>query len=871
MNPCPNLPARLQSERKRVLIVGGGFGGAYAARRLGRTLGTRADFEVVLISDQNYLLFTPMLHEVAAGDLHAPDIVAPLRQLLKGVRCIEGDVTAIDLQGRCVEYAVGPQRRAQRMHFDYLLLAPGAVTNFFGMDGVAENASTMKTLADAALLRNRMVALLEDAATEPDAATRRRLMTFVVAGGGFAGVETMGAISEFLRDTVRRYPELDPSVLRCVLVHSGDGILPELDARLGRIAHERLRRRGVEFLLGTRVTGYDEWTVRLSRGEPIPANTLVWTAGTMPAPMLEELPVERVRGRLKVNQCLELAGHEGVVWAVGDSAAVPDGDGGLHPPTAQHGIRQGLAAAQNIEAAVAGKRPKPFAFATIGQMASLGHYTGVAQILGFRFSGFVAWWLWRSVYLAKLPGVARKLRVAIQWTLDWFFPRQVEQLVTRKELEQVQRLARQVDGDLSTTGQSTQRTEGGRGGSKRPESPADRDTRPAPLGRSSASDILQDVLQRAGKSPEQNLDIAFVTVEVAEDLLQQTAATHASVWLLAPEVVDSLKIADLGCRLEDAEQRALRAAAVAPTCGTAISSDIEVHAHEADGSHDVVVCIGVGGGAKLAILLHRGEPFPDGVGASVDHAVQPLLTALRKQSWIERLETEWAAAKTHLEAEVHDLQQPLTTLRLGIHTLLERAQDLQDRDLVEAAKGLVADTERVVASAKALAQSRRAAGAELQSADPLETVRMLKRQLVEQARAKSIVLHFTLPEEQAEVSLDPKWFARVLQNLVDNAIKYSPKGSFIAVRAEFTASEFVLHVDDEGPGFAPADLKGLFMPGFGGSAVPTAGEPQTGMGLWIARQAMRAMGGRLWIDRGVRIGARVSLALPRSRMAAESR
>lgn len=871
MNSFANPRARLQSEPKRVLIVGGGFGGAYAARRLGRTLGTRADFEVVLISDQNYLLFTPMLHEVAAGDLHAPDIVAPLRQLLKRVRCIEGEVTAIDLEARCVDCAAGPQRRTQRMRFDHLLLAPGAVTNFFGMDGVAENASTMKTLADAALLRNRMIALLEDAATEPDAATRRRLMTFVVAGGGFAGVETMGAISEFLRDTVRRYPELDPSMLRCVLVHPGDGILPELGARLGGIAYERLRRRGVEFLLGTRVIGYDDWIVRLSRGEPIPANTLVWTAGTRSAPVVEELPVEKVRGRLKVNQYLELAGHEGVVWAVGDSAAVPDGHGGLHPPTAQHGIRQGLAAAHNIEAAVAGTKPKPFAFATIGQMASLGHCTGVAQILGIRFSGFVAWWLWRSVYLAKLPGVARKLRVAIQWTLDWFFPRQVEQLVTRKELEQVQRLARQVGGDLVTTSQFALRTEGGREASKRPKSPADRVTRPAPVGRSNDSGILHDVLQRAGKSPEQYLDIAFVTVEVAEDLLQQTAATHASVWLLAPEVVDSLKIADLGRRLEDAEQRALRAAASAPSSGAAVGDDIKVHAHEADGMHDVVVCIGVGAGAKLALLLHRSESFSDAVGAIVDHAVQPVLTALRKQNWIERLETEWAEAKTHLEAEVHDLQQPLTTLRLGMQSLLERAQDLQDRDLVETAKGLVGETERAVASAKALAHNRRAAGAELQSADPLETVRMLRRQLVEQARTKSIVLHFALPEEQAEVSLDPKWFARVIQNLVDNAIKYSPKGAFIAVSAEFTASEFVLHVDDEGPGFAPSDLKGLFLPGATGSATPTAGEPQTGMGLWIARHAMRAMGGRLWVDRTRRIGARVSLALPMSRLAAESR
>jgi NADH dehydrogenase len=436
----PDAPPR----RRRVLILGGGFGGAYAAWHLGQRLSKRQHVEVVLISRENYLLFTPMLHEVAAGDLYPPDIVEPLRKRLRGLRFIQGEVIDIDLTARVVRYAVGASRRRQEMGYDYLLLALGSETNYFGMAGVANHAGTLKTLGDAALLRNRMVALLEDAATETDEAARRRPMTFVVAGGGFAGVETVGAINDFLRDTLKHYPELDPSMLRVILVHAGEVVLPELGERLGRYAQEKLRSRGIELRLGARVTGYDNWVVQLSAGEPISASTLVWTAGVTPAPAVASLAVEKIKGRLKVNECLELAGQEGVVWAVGDAAAVPDGRGGLHPPTAQHGLREGVAAAKNIEAAIDGGARRPFRFSTIGQLASIGHHTGVAQILGMRFSGFAAWWLWRSVYLAKLPGIGKKVRVAIQWTLDLLFSRQIEQFITLKDVEQIEQLAAQI-------------------------------------------------------------------------------------------------------------------------------------------------------------------------------------------------------------------------------------------------------------------------------------------------------------------------------------------------------------------------------------------------------------------------------------------
>jgi NADH dehydrogenase len=450
-----------QGRRRRVVILGGGFAGLHAARRLERMLADRRDVDVVLISRENYVLFTPMLHEVAAGDLDPADIVNPLRKMVRRVRLVQAEVADVDLQARVVRYLVGPLRRPRELSYDHLLVAIGSETNYFGMKDVEAATATMKTLADAALLRNRMVALLEEAAQETDESRRRRLMTFVVAGGGFAGVETVGAMNDFLRETVRYYRELDEAMLRVVLVHPGDVVLPELGERLGRYAQEKLRQRGVELRLETRVTGYENEVVKVVPGDPIGTMSLVWTAGTMPAAALGPLPVEKLKGRVKVNELLEIAGHEGVVWAVGDCAAVPDGDGGVHPPTAQHAMRQAVAAARNIEAVLCGHAQKPFRFSTIGQLASIGHRTGVAQILGLRFSGFAAWWLWRAVYLGKLPGLSKKLRVAIKWSLDLLFPREIEQLVTLRDVEGMEKLgatlramrgvAESADGAASST------------------------------------------------------------------------------------------------------------------------------------------------------------------------------------------------------------------------------------------------------------------------------------------------------------------------------------------------------------------------------------------------------------------------------------
>jgi NADH dehydrogenase len=430
--------------RKRIVILGGGFAGSRAARRLDNTLARRTDVEVVLIARENYLLFTPMLHEVAAGDLAPGDIVQPLRKMLRRVRVIAGDVVQVDLRERRVRFEVGALRRKQELTYDHLLLALGSETNWFGMRELAAHAVTMKSLGDAALLRNRMVAFLEDAAAEPDQIVRRRALAFVVAGAGFAGVETVAAMNDFLREAIRYYPELDPAMLRVVLVGSGKYVLPELGEQLGRYAKAKLERRGIEVRLETRVKGYESGAVQLEPGGAIEANTIVWTAGVKPAAAIDALDVEKVNGRMRVNEFLELAGNEGVVWAAGDCAAVPDPGGGLQPPTAQHGLRQAVAAAKNIEAAVAGTAKAPFRFATIGQFATIGRRDGVARVLGIRISGFVAWCIWRMLYLAKLPGVVKKLRVAMSWSLDLLFGREIEQFLTVRDVERMEALGAQL-------------------------------------------------------------------------------------------------------------------------------------------------------------------------------------------------------------------------------------------------------------------------------------------------------------------------------------------------------------------------------------------------------------------------------------------
>jgi NADH dehydrogenase len=405
----------------RILILGGGFAGLYAALELDKALARRRDVEVTLVNRENFFLFTPMLHEIAASDLDITHIVNPIRKLLHHVRFFHGEVLSIDLASKCVQVIHGPERHRHDLPYDQLVIALGSITNFFGIPGLSEHALTMKSLGDAIHLRNRLIDLLEEADFECAVSQRQALLTIVVAGGGFAGVETIAAVNDFLRESVRYYPHLAADQVRVVLVHAGPVILPELGSKLGAYAQHKLGRRKVEFFVNTKVAGVTKGGVRLSDGTSLACDTLIWTAGTSPHPLIAALPCGRVGGRLVVDEYMEIPDWPGV-WALGDCAAVQNPRSGeVYPPTAQHAMREGKTLARNLAAVVDGRPRRLFVFSTLGLMAAIGRRTGVAQILGVTFSGFVAWFLWRTIYLSKLPRFEKKVRVALDWTLDMFF------------------------------------------------------------------------------------------------------------------------------------------------------------------------------------------------------------------------------------------------------------------------------------------------------------------------------------------------------------------------------------------------------------------------------------------------------------------
>jgi len=413
--------------RKHVVILGGGFGGVYTALEFEKILRRDSSFDVTLVNRENFFLFTPMLHEVASSDLDMTNIVNPIRKLLRRVEFFHGEVASIDLEQRKIRVTHGEMRHGHTLPYDHLILALGSVTNFYNLPGLAERALTMKTLGDAIYLRNRMIAHLEEANFECAASLRKALLTFVVSGGGFAGVETIAGMNDFLREALLFYPYLKPEMLRLVLVHSGPVILPELGEGLGRYAQERLLARGVEIHTNSKVVKLSDQDVYLSDGARITSRTLVWTAGTLPNPLLATLPCQTKGGRVMVNDCLEVPGWHGV-WALGDCAVIPDPlTGGCHPPTGQHALREAKIAARNVLASFHGSDKKPFRFRTLGQLAAIGRRTGVARILGFNFSGVIAWSLWRFIYLSKLPRIEKKVRVVLDWMLDVIFSKDLVQ------------------------------------------------------------------------------------------------------------------------------------------------------------------------------------------------------------------------------------------------------------------------------------------------------------------------------------------------------------------------------------------------------------------------------------------------------------
>ena len=410
----------MTSEKKKIVILGGGFGGIYTARHLAKLLKP-GESSVTLINRENYSVYQPMLPEVISGSIGLTDVVSPIRQLTPRTELITREVESIDLKTQTVTVSPGFRPRSMEVAYDYLVIALGTVTDYSGKPGLLEHAKPFRTLADALSLRSHLIHVLEEAQVESDPQFRKKLLTFVVAGGGFSGVEVVAEVHDFVHMVKGNYPSIRHEDIRCVLVHSGDRILPEISDRLAVFAHKLLAKRGVEIrLLDRLVTATSERAILKSALE-IPTKTIVSTVPMGIAPVLQKLACTKDKGRLRVNSKLELAGYEGEVWALGDCASITTKSGNSVPPTAQHATREATVAAENIVASIRGGESTEFDFDGLGKLGSLGRFSAVADILGVRVSGFPAWFLWRSIYLMKMPSLYRKVRVGFAWMIGLLF------------------------------------------------------------------------------------------------------------------------------------------------------------------------------------------------------------------------------------------------------------------------------------------------------------------------------------------------------------------------------------------------------------------------------------------------------------------
>jgi NADH:ubiquinone reductase (H+-translocating) len=401
--------------RGGTLILGGGFAGSYVARGLKKRGAT-------IVSPENFMLFASMLPEAASGTLEPRHVVVPLRQMCPHAELVLGRVVSHDPDRNRVQVEV--EEGLVNLHYRELVVALGAIARVLPIPGLAENAMGFKDLADAIALRNHVLQRLDFAAAAPTDAHRRRELTFVFVGAGYAGVEALAELSDLVRDARRYYPELQGTPDRWLLVDAAPKILPEIPSRLGEYAAQQLERRGVEILVSTTLEELTAHEAVLSGGERVRTSTLVWTTGARPNPLLAELglPLDE-RGRIKVDALLRVEGHQNI-WALGDCARVPNQASELpDPPTSQHALRQARRLAKNL----AGE-PRPYRYRTLGQVATLGRHKGIADVLGWKLRGFLGWWVTRTYHLYQLPTLSRKLRVVTDWTVALLFRRDIAEL-----------------------------------------------------------------------------------------------------------------------------------------------------------------------------------------------------------------------------------------------------------------------------------------------------------------------------------------------------------------------------------------------------------------------------------------------------------
>ncbi len=424
--------------KKHIVVVGGGFAGVGAARRIERLCRHRQDVEVTLVSRDNFFVLTPLLFEACSGRLELRHCAQPIRPALRRARFIEATVVAVDVDRRVVQ-ALAPAGAAYELPYDHVVVALGASTNETMIPG-SPAAFTFKTMADALLLRNHIIEQFERADASGDPAYRRRCLTLAVIGGGLVGVELLGELTAFAEDVLRYYPRIEREELRFHLFEAGERILPEIDSELARVAKDVLIRRGADIRTSTPVRSIEPARVHLAN-ETIDAATIVLAAGIVPSAVAARMPVEHDRkGRIAVDATMRSLSHPDV-WALGDCASIPSPDGRPYPALAQHAVREAKRLARNVVDTIDNGEPKPFIFSSLGSMASLGHTRAVAMVFGARLTGFPAWWVRRTYYLLQMPRWDRRLRIVVDWTIALFF---------RPDITKVELLSEQVQ--MSSTG-----------------------------------------------------------------------------------------------------------------------------------------------------------------------------------------------------------------------------------------------------------------------------------------------------------------------------------------------------------------------------------------------------------------------------------
>ncbi|NWF99574.1 MAG: NAD(P)/FAD-dependent oxidoreductase [Thermoanaerobaculaceae bacterium] len=420
---------------QRIVILGGGFAGATCAQRLDRRVGS-TDVEVVLINRTNYFVFTPLLVEAGTGALEPRHVVVPLRDFLPNATLRTAEVEDVDRVRRVVRYTLVGDTHQQEMPYDHLVVALGSITRLPPVPGLATYGFGMKSLWDAVALRDRAIELLERADATGNEARRRALLHLVVVGGNFTGVEVAGEFSEFLRAASRAYRNVASADCHVTLIEAAPRILSSLDEDLADYAQATLRNRGISVRLGTTVTSVEREFATLATGERLGTCTVIWCAGIAPNPLLGRLGLPTdAQGWLLCESDLRVVGED-AVWGIGDCAVNPDPSGRPYPATAQHAVRQAEVLADNLLRALRREPLRACVIRSPGALAALGCRSAVAKVFGIKLSGFAAWFLWRTVYLSKMPGWARRIRVAIDWTLALLFRRPTVQLgVHRKALE----------------------------------------------------------------------------------------------------------------------------------------------------------------------------------------------------------------------------------------------------------------------------------------------------------------------------------------------------------------------------------------------------------------------------------------------------